>query len=143
MKKKFFSVIMLFIFLLSAQCVNVGKFLTAKSENSTCTKVFNYADTSGNYSLYMEKGASVRIGKTESANGLRFSAKITEEKKLALDKKYGAENVTYGMLIAKLDDVQVNGNLSGETVFGEDAVYNWARKTASIPPKKVKRELRI
>ena len=126
MKKKFFSVIMLFIFLLSAQCVNVGKFLTAKSENSTCAKVFNYADTSGNYLLYMEKGASVRIGKTESTNGIRFSAKITEEKKLALDKKYGAENVTYGMLIAKLDDVQVNGNLSGETVFGEKAVYNWA-----------------
>ena len=126
MKKKFFSVIMLFIFLLSAQCVNVGNFLTAKSENPTCAKVFNYADTSGNYLLYMEKGASVRIGKTESTNGLRFSAKITEEKKLALDKKYGAENVTYGMLIAKLDDVQVNGNLSGETVFGEKAVYNWA-----------------
>ena len=126
MKKKFFSVIMLFIFLLSAQCVNVGNFLTAKSENPTCAKVFNYADTSGNYLLYMEKGASVRIGKTESTNGLRFSAKITEEKKLALDKKYGAENVTYGMLIAKLDDVQVNGNLSGETVFGENAVYNWA-----------------
>ena len=90
MIKKFFSVIMLFIFLLSAQCVNVGKFLTAKSENPTCAKVFNYADTSGNYLLYMEKGASVRIGKTESTNGLRFSAKITEEKKLALDKKYGA-----------------------------------------------------
>ena len=133
MKKKFFSVIMLFIFLLSAQCVNVGKFLTAKSENSTCTKVFNYADTSGNYSLYMEKGASVRIGKTESTNGLRFSAKITEEKKLALDKKYGAENVTYGMLIAKLDDVQVNGNLSGETVFGDNAVYNWAENGKYTP----------
>ena len=133
MKKKFFSVIMLFIFLLSAQCVNVGKFLTAKSENSTCTKVFNYADTSGNYSLYMEKGASVRIGKTESANGIRFSAKITEEEKLALDKKYGAENVTYGMLIAKLDDVQINGNLSGETVFGEHAVYNWAENGKYTP----------
>ena len=133
MKKKFFSVIMLFIFLLSAQCVNVGKFLTAKSENSTCAKVFNYADTSGNYSLYMEKGASVRIGKTESANGIRFSAKITEEKKLALDKKYGAENVTYGMLIAKLDDVQVNGDLSGETVFGENAVYNWAENGKYTP----------
>ena len=133
MIKKFFSVIMLFIFLLSAQCVNVGKFLTAKSENSTCAKVFNYADTSGNYLLYMEKGASVRIGKTESTNGLRFSAKITEEKKLALDKKYGAENVTYGMLIAKLDDVQVNGNLSGETVFGENAVYNWAENGKYTP----------
>ena len=133
MIKKFFSVIMLFIFLLSAQCVNVGKFLTAKSENPTCTKVFNYADTSGNYSLYMEKGASVRIGKTESTNGLRFSAKITEEKKLSLDKKYGAENVTYGMLIAKLDDVQVNGNLSGETVFGENAVYNWAENGKYTP----------
>ena len=133
MIKKFFSVIMLFIFLLSAQCVNVGKFLTAKSENSTCTKVFNYADTSGNYSLYMEKGASVRIGKTESTNGLRFSAKITEEEKLALDKKYGAENVTYGMLIAKLDDVQVNGNLSGETVFGDNAVYNWAENGKYTP----------
>ena len=133
MIKKFFSVIMLFIFLLSAQCVNVGKFLTAKSENSTCAKVFNYADTSGNYSLYMEKGASVRIGKTESANGLRFSAKIIEEKKLALDKKYGAENVTYGMLIAKLDDVQINGNLSGETVFGENAVYNWAENGKYTP----------
>ena len=133
MIKKFFSVIMLFIFLLSAQCVNVGKFLTAKSENSTCAKVFNYADTSGNYSLYMEKGASVRIGKSESTNGLRFSAKITEEKKLALDKKYGAENVTYGMLIAKLDDVQVNGNLSGETVFGENAVYNWAENGKYTP----------
>ena len=133
MIKKFFSVIMLFIFLLSAQCVNVGKFLTAKSENPTCAKVFNYADTSGNYSLYMEKGASVRIGKTESTNGLRFSAKITEEKKLALDKKYGAENVTYGMLIAKLDDVQINGNLSGETVFGEKAVYNWAENGKYTP----------
>ena len=133
MMKKFFSVIMLFIFLLSAQCVNVGKFLTAKSENSTCAKVFNYADTSGNYLLYMGKGASVRIGKTESANGLRFSAKITEEKKLALDKKYGTENVTYGMLIAKLDDVQVNGNLSGETVFGENAVYNWAENGKYTP----------
>ena len=133
MKKKFFSVIMLFIFLLSAQCVNVGKFLTAKSENSTSTKVFNYADTSGNYLLYMENGASVRIGKTESANGIRFSAKITEEEKLALDKKYGAENVTYGMLIAKLDDVQINGNLSGETVFGENAVYNWAENGKYTP----------
>ena len=133
MIKKFFSVIMLFIFLLSAQCVNVGKFLTAKSENSTCANVFNYADTSGNYLLYMEKGASVRIGKTESTNGLRFSAKITEEKKLALDKKYGAENVTYGMLIAKLDDVQINGNLSGETVFGENAVYNWAENGKYTP----------
>ena len=133
MIKKFFSVIMLFIFLLSAQCVNVGKFLTAKSENPTCAKVFNYADTSGNYLLYMEKGASVRIGKTASTNGLRFSAKITEEKKLALDKKYGAENVTYGMLIAKLDDVQVNGNLSGETVFGENAVYNWAENGKYTP----------
>ena len=133
MKKKFFSIIMLFIFLLSAQCVNVGSFLTAKSENSTCAKVFNYADTSGNYLLYMEKGASVRIGKTESTNGLRFSAKIAEEKKLALDKKYGAENVTYGMLIAKLDDVQVNGNLSGETVFGENAVYNWAENGKYTP----------
>ena len=133
MIKKFFSVIMLFIFLLSAQCVNVGKFLTAKSENPTCAKIFNYADTSGNYLLYMEKGASVRIGKTESANGIRFSAKITEEKKLALDKKYGAENVTYGMLIAKLDDVQINGNLSGETVFGENAVYNWAENGKYTP----------
>ena len=133
MKKKFFSVIMLFIFLLSAQCVNVGNFLTAKSENPTCAKAFNYADTSGNYLLYMEKGASVRIGKTESTNGLRFSAKITEEKKLALDKKYGAENVTYGMLIAKLDDVQVNGDLSGETVFGENAVYNWAENGKYTP----------
>ena len=133
MIKKFFSVIMLFIFLLSAQCMNVGKFLTAKSENSTCAKVFNYADTSGNYSLYMEKGASVRIGKTESTNGLRFSAKITEEEKLALDKKYGAENVTYGMLIAKLDDVQINGNLSGETVFGENAVYNWVENGKYTP----------
>ena len=133
MTKKFFSVIMLFIFLLSAQCVNVGKFLTAKSENPTCAKVFNYADTSGNYLLYMEKGASVRIGKTESANGIRFSAKITEEEKLALDKKYGAENVTYGMLIAKLDDVQINGNLSGETVFGENAVYNWAENGKYTP----------
>ena len=133
MIKKFFSVIMLFIFLLSAQCVNVGKFLTAKSENPICVKVFNYADTSGNYSLYMEKGASVRIGKTESANGIRFSAKITEEEKLALDKKYGAENVTYGMLIAKLDDVQANGNLSGETVFGEHAVYNWAENGKYTP----------
>ena len=133
MIKKFFSVIMLFIFLLSAQCVNVGKFLTAKSENPICVKVFNYADTSGNYSLYMEKGASVRIGKTESANGIRFSAKITEEEKLALDKKYGAENVTYGMLIAKLDDVQINGNLSGETVFGENAVYNWAENGKYTP----------
>ena len=133
MMKKSFSVIMLFIFLLSAQCVNVGKFLTAKSENPTCAKVFNYADTSGNYLLYMEKGASVRIGKTESANGIRFSAKITEEEKLALDKKYGAENVTYGMLIAKLGDVQVNGNLSGETVFGEKAVYNWAENGKYTP----------
>ena len=133
MIKKFFSIIMLFIFLLSAQCVNVGIFLTAKSENSTCAKVFNYADTSGNYLLYMEKGASVRIGKTESTNGLRFSAKITEEEKLALDKKYGAENVTYGMLIAKLDDVQANGNLSGETVFGENAVYNWAENGKYTP----------
>ncbi len=133
MIKKFFSVIMLFIFLLSAQCVNVGKFLTAKSENPTCAKIFNYADTSGNYLLYMEKGASVRIGKTESATGLRFSAKITEEKKHALDKKYGAENVTYGMLIAKLDDVQVNGDLSGETVFGEKAVYNWAESGKYTP----------
>lgn len=133
MIKKFFSVIMLFIFLLSAQCVNVCKFLTAKSENPTCAKVFNYADTSGNYLLYMEKGASVRIGKTESTNGLRFSAKITEEKKLALDKKYGAENVTYGMLIAKLDDVQVNGDLSGEAVFGEKTVYNWAENGKYTP----------
>ena len=133
MIKKFFSVIMLFIFLLSAQCVNVGNFLTAKSENLTDTKVFNYADTSGNYLLYMENGASVRIGKTESTNGIRFSAKITEEEKLALDKKYGAENVTYGMLIAKLDDVQANGNLSGETVFGENAVYNWAENGKYTP----------
>lgn len=136
MIKKFFSVIMLFIFLLSAQCVNVGSFLTAKSENSTCAKVFNYADANGNYLLYMEKGASVRIGKTESANGIRFSAKITEEKKLALDKKYGAENVTYGMLIAKLDDVQINGNLSGETVFGENAVYNWAENGKYTPEER-------
>ena len=133
MIKKFFSVIMLFIFLLSAQYVNAGKFLTAKSENLTDTKVFNYADTSGNYLLYMENGASVRIGKTESTNGIRFSAKITEEEKLALDKKYGAENVTYGMLIAKLDDVQTNGNLSGETVFGENAVYNWAENGKYTP----------
>ncbi len=37
------------------------------------------------------------------------------------------------MLIAKLDDVQVNGNLSGETVFGENAVYNWAENGKYTP----------
>ncbi len=125
MIKKFFSVIMLFIFLLSA-CVEVGKISAAKAEGEAEMKDFKYADETGAFLLYMEKGASVRIGRTESGNGIRFSAKITEEKKLALDNEYGEENVTYGMLIAKLDDVQKSGTLSGETVFGENAVYNWA-----------------
>ena len=133
MMKKFFSIVILFIFLLSVQCVNVGKFSAAKAENAPETKIFNYADENGAFLLYMEKGASVRIGKTESDNGIRFSAKITEENKLALDEKFGEENVTYGMLIAKLDDVQTNGNLNGETVFGEKSVYNWAENGKYTP----------
>lgn len=123
--KKFFSIVILFIFLLSA-CVEVGKISAAKAESEAMMKDFKYADETGAFLLYMEKGASVRIGRTERGNGIRFSAKITEEKKLALDNEYGEENVIYGMLIAKLDDVQKSGALSGETVFGENAVYNWA-----------------
>lgn len=123
--KKFFSIVILFIFLLSA-CVEIGKISAAKAESEAMMKDFKYADETGAFLLYMEKGASVRIGRTERGNGIRFSAKITEEKKLALDNEYGEENVTYGMLIAKLDNVQKSGTLSGETVFGENAVYNWA-----------------
>ena len=130
--RKFFSIIILFVFLLSAQCINDGEFSAAKAENEPETKEFIYAE-SGAFLLYMEKGASVRIGKTEKDNGIRFSAKITEEKKLELDKEYGKENVTYGMIIAKLADVQTNGNLNGKNVFGENAVYNWAENGKYTP----------
>ena len=130
--KKFFSIVILLIFLLSA-CVEVGKISAARAEGEAEMKDFKYADETGAFLLYMEKGASVRIGRTESGNGIRFSAKITEEKKLALDNEYGEENVTYGMLIAKLDDVQKSGTLSGETVFGENAVYNWAENGNYTP----------
>ena len=81
-------------------------------------------------------GEEARKALEAGVNTLADTVKITlgpKGRNVVLDKKYGAENVIYGMLIAKLDDVQVNGNLSGETVFGENAVYNWAENGKYTP----------
>ena len=67
----------------------------------------------------MEEGASVRLKKGQS--GLRYTAlmdKADYETLLA----YGKE-LTFGMLICPYDYLERYGELSPETVFGENAVY--------------------
>lgn len=97
------------------------------SDNKTVA--YRYADENGVFLINMKNGASIRIGGkadgTES--GIRFTAEINAADKEELDGKYGAENVTYGILIAKLADAKTGGELNGENVFGDKAKYNWAK----------------
>jgi len=78
--------------------------LIADPEKVTLTNVFSFCSAD----IFMVNGAAIRF---DAPTKLRFRASLSATLTYdALVEKYGAENITVGMKVAKLDDVKANNN---------------------------------
>lgn len=76
----------------------------------------------------MAYGASIREGTINGGYGLRFIATIPTADYEYLMAQVGNyySSISFGMIILPEDYVQVNGALTIEQFYGEDAIYDWA-----------------
>ncbi len=81
----------------------------------------------------MRKGAQLRVNDTY--NALRFTLQTSAEDKAKLEQYVGADKpytaVYYGMIIMPYSYIEQYGDVTVETLFGENAVYKWDGKTES------------
>ena len=115
--KNRFIVLMLAIVMAFSMVVGVVLFAsstTAQANVSVSTNDF-----------WLESGARIRLNDGYQTNGIGYTFQIKASAYKDYNTKYGS-NIKYGILIAPKEY-----NLTKDTVFGENAQYDWAVKDAN------------
>lgn len=112
-----------------------GKTFVVKAEDFAGSKHFDVrvkglAETLTAADVKIAAGASIR---SEEPYGIKFKLQITSEAQAKIAEAWGAgkayAGVKFGMAIVPYSYVGTYGDLTEETLFGENAIYTWKGKT--------------